>query len=90
MTVAILTLAPEPNNKDRSDHSETVLRGDAEKTAPAQPNRTDLLRYLLMARPEIKSVSDLTSKIIAIDDGYSASAVMSGPRSWQRGPLKSN
>ncbi len=74
MTVAILTLAPEPNNKDRSDHSETVLRGDAEKTAPAQPNKTDLLVYLLMARPEIKSVSDLTSKIIAIDDGYSASS----------------
>jgi ABC-type phosphate/phosphonate transport system substrate-binding protein len=74
MTVAILTLAPEPNNKDRSDHSETVLRGDAEKTAPAQPNKTDLLVYLLMARPEIKSVSDLTSKIIAIDDRYSASS----------------
>ena len=70
MTVAILTLAPEPNNKDRSDHSET----DAEKTTPAQPNKTDLLVYLLMARPEIKSVSDLTSKIIAIDDGYSASS----------------
>jgi hypothetical protein len=72
MTVA--TLAPEPkaNNKDRSDHSENVLRGDVETTAPAQPNKTDLLVYLLMARPEIKSVSDLTSKIIAIDDGFSA------------------
>jgi hypothetical protein len=31
--------APEANNKDRSDHSETVLRGDAEKTAPASPNK---------------------------------------------------
>jgi hypothetical protein len=73
MTVA--TLAPEPkaNNKDRSDHSETVLRGDVETTAPAQPNKMDLLVYLLMARPEIKSVADLTSKIIAIDDGFSAS-----------------
>jgi hypothetical protein len=72
MTVA--TLAPEPkaNNKDRSDHSETVLRGDVETTAPAQPNKRDLLVYLLMARPEIKSVSDLTSKTIAIDDGFSA------------------
>jgi hypothetical protein len=75
MTVATLVPAPEPkaNNKDRSDHSETVLRGDAEKTAPAQPNKTDLLVYLLMARPEIKSVSDLTGKIIAIDDGHAAS-----------------
>jgi hypothetical protein len=72
MTVA--TLAPEPkaNNKDRSDHSETVLRGDVETTAPAQPNKMDLLVYLLIARPEIKSVSDLTSKTIAIDDGFSA------------------
>lgn len=73
MTVATLVPAPEPNNKDRSDHPETVLRGDVETTAPAQPNKMDLLVYLLMARPEIKSVSDLTSKIIAIDDGFSAS-----------------
>ena len=74
MTVAILVAAPEPNNKDRSDRSETVLRGDAEKTAPAQPNKLPLLVYLLMARPEIKSVSDLTSKIIAIDDRHSATS----------------
>ena len=73
MTVAILIPAPE-SNKDRSDHSETVPRGDAEKSAPAQPNKTDLLVYLLMARPEIKSVSDLTGKIIAIDDRQSATS----------------
>jgi hypothetical protein len=75
MTVAILVAAPEPNSKDGSDHSETVRRGDAEKTAPAQPNKLPLLVYLLMARPEIKSVSDLTSRIIAIDDGHSASNI---------------
>ena len=74
MTVAILIPAPEPNNKDRSDRSETVPRSDAEKTAPAQPNKLPLLVYLLMARPEIKSVSDLTSKIIAIDDRHSATS----------------
>jgi hypothetical protein len=73
MTIASLVTAPEPNNKDRSDHLETMLRGDAEKTAPAQPNKTNVLVYLLMARPEIKSVSDLTGKIIAIDDKFSAS-----------------
>jgi Type VI secretion system VasI, EvfG, VC_A0118 len=40
MTVGTVVPAPEPkaNNKDRSNHSETVLRGDAEKTAPASPN----------------------------------------------------
>jgi hypothetical protein len=77
MTFAPVVPAPEPkannNNKDRSNHSETVLRGDAETSAPASPNNPDLLVALLVARPEIKSVSDLTSKIIAIDDRHSAS-----------------
>jgi hypothetical protein len=75
MTVGAVVPAPEPkaNNKDRSNHSETVLRGDAETSAPASPNNPDLLVALLVARPEIKSVSDLTSKIIAIDDRHSAS-----------------
>ena len=45
----------------------------AEKTAAAPPNDTDLVA-LLMARPEIKSVSDLASKNIAIDDRQSASS----------------
>jgi hypothetical protein len=75
LTVATAVPAPEPkaNDKDRSNHSETVLRGDAVKSAPASPNNTDHLVALLIARPEIKSVSDLTSKIIAIDDRHSAS-----------------
>ncbi len=40
MTVGAVVPAPEPkaNNKDRSNPSETVLRGDAEKTAPASPH----------------------------------------------------
>jgi hypothetical protein len=75
MTVATMVPAPEPkaNNKERSNHSETVLHGDAEKSSPASPNNTDLLVAVLMARPEVKSVSDLSSKIIAIDDRYSSS-----------------
>jgi hypothetical protein len=75
MTVAIAVPAPEPkaNDKDRSNHSETVLRGDAEKSAPASPNNADLLVAILMARPEINLVSNLTGKIIAIDDRYSTS-----------------
>jgi hypothetical protein len=75
VTAATAVPAPEQkaNNTDHSDRSETVLRGDAEKTAPASPNNTDHLVAILMARPEIKSVSDLTSKIIAIDDRQSAS-----------------
>ena len=50
-----------------------MQRGDAEKITPALPNNTDNLVVLLMARPEIKTVSDLTNKIIAIDDRHSAS-----------------
>jgi ABC-type phosphate/phosphonate transport system substrate-binding protein len=75
VTAATPVPAPErkANNKDRSNHAETVLRGDAEKTAPASPNDTDHLVALLIARPEIKSVSDLTGKTIAIDDRHSAS-----------------
>jgi hypothetical protein len=40
MTVGAVIPAPEPkaNNEDRSNHLETMLRGDAEKTAPASPN----------------------------------------------------
>src|SRR6202163_2094717 len=40
MTVGAVVPAPEPeaNNEDRSNHSETVLRGGAEKTGPASPN----------------------------------------------------
>jgi hypothetical protein len=73
MTVA--TAAPEPkaNNSDRPNHPETAQRGDAEKITPALPN-TDLLIALVVARPEIKTVSDLTNKIIAIDDRHSASS----------------
>jgi len=75
VTAATPVPAPQQkaNDKDRSNHAETVLQGDAEKTTPALPNNTDHLVALLIARPEIKSVSDLTSKIIAIDDRHSAS-----------------
>jgi hypothetical protein len=72
ITVATAALEPKANDKDRSNHSETVLRGDAEKGASKSPNNTDLLVALLMARPEIKSVSDLTNKNVAIDDRQSA------------------
>jgi ABC-type phosphate/phosphonate transport system substrate-binding protein len=73
--VTAATPVPErkANNKDRSNHAETVLRGDAEKTASASPNNTDHLVALLMARPEIKSVSDLADKNVAIDGRQTAS-----------------
>jgi hypothetical protein len=74
--VTAATMAPAPeqksNNTDRSDRSETVARSDAENIASASPNNT--LVALLMARREIKSVSDLANKDIAIEDKQSASS----------------
>jgi hypothetical protein len=73
MTVSTLG-APESeaNTEDRSSQLKTVQPGHAEKTLPA-PLKTDHLVAILMARPEIKSVSDLTKKTIAIDKGQFAS-----------------
>jgi hypothetical protein len=65
---AVATAVPAP-----ADHSEAV-RGDAEKTALGSPNDADRLVAILLARPEIKSVSDLAGKSIAIDDRQSSSS----------------
>jgi len=74
---AAATTVPAPESKadntDRSDHSEAV-RGDAEKTAAGSPNDADRLVAILLVRPEIKSVSDLAGKSIAIDDRQSSSS----------------
>jgi TRAP-type uncharacterized transport system substrate-binding protein len=67
------TAAPAPEQKaSNAGGSETARPRDAGKTASAPPD-TDRLVVLLIARPEIKLASDLTSKIIAIDDRHSAS-----------------
>jgi hypothetical protein len=39
------------------------------------PNKSDRLVAIVMSRPEIKSVTDLAGKSIAIDERYSASSV---------------
>ena len=44
---------------------------DAEKKASASPNTGEPSVAIVVAGPEVKSVSDLTGKIIAIDDRYS-------------------
>jgi hypothetical protein len=47
---------------------------DAEKAASKSPGNSDQMVVLLVARPEISAMSDLTGKDIAIDDRYSASS----------------
>jgi hypothetical protein len=75
MTVA--TAAPAldmtANSWDGSSRPESLPRGNTEKPESASANNTDHLVALLMARPDIKSISDLTGKTIAIDDRYSGS-----------------
>jgi hypothetical protein len=72
-----VTATPAPDTKTSSQDSpnpQTVARRDAEKTASAAADDTDRLVAVLMARPDVKSVSDLAGKTIAIDDRYTASS----------------
>jgi hypothetical protein len=73
-TVApVSDMKPNDSDRDRSSGLETLARGNIEKAESASANDTDLMVAVLMARPDIKSVSDLTSKTIAIDERHSAS-----------------
>jgi hypothetical protein len=74
-TAATMAPAPEQKSKNtgRSNRAETAPLSDVEKTASSPPNSADNLVALLMVRPEIKSVSDLINKNIAIDGRHSAS-----------------
>ena len=73
VTPAAAVPAAEAYRGGRSGHLKAAQRAAAEKTASASPKDADHLIGLLMVRPEIKSVSDLTGKNIAIDDKQSAS-----------------
>ena len=65
MPRAAATAVPAPEQKAKST--------DTEKTTASSPIDTDHLVAVLMARPEIKSVSDLAGKSVAIDIRQSAS-----------------
>lgn len=53
----------------------TAARGNGAHSAAASANNTDLLVAIVMVRPEIRSVSDLAGKNVAIDEKYVASSV---------------
>ena len=59
-------------NRDGSDHP-TAPPADVQEAAAATPNDTELQIVLVMARPQIRSVSDLASKTIAVDEDQSVS-----------------
>jgi hypothetical protein len=57
----------EASNAKASGRTEALPPSDTEPTASVPTNNTDDLVALMMARPEIKLVSDLTGKEVAID-----------------------
>ena len=75
--LTIAAVAPAADKKgigtDEPGSAGTLARGNAEKTTSVSANDADLLVAVLMARPDITSVSGLSGKTIAIDDRYSAS-----------------
>ena len=75
--ITAATAPPSPDtktdNKDGSGRLEKPMHGNIEKPGSASANGKDLLVAVLMAHPDLKSVSELTDKTIAIDDLYSAS-----------------
>jgi hypothetical protein len=75
--VTAANAAPVPqqqaNDVEATVHTEAAGPGDTEPTATATPNNTENRVALLMARPEIVSVSDLSGRDIAIEDQQAAS-----------------
>jgi hypothetical protein len=70
LTTATASPAPEEKadgNTKPSGPAEAIRPADAETTALAPPNIPDQLVVILLVRPEIKSVSDLANKTVAID-----------------------
>jgi hypothetical protein len=66
-------VAPDTTPTEHSTVATAVPLPDVTETASILANGTDHLVAVLLARPEITSVSGLTGKTIAIDDRYSAS-----------------
>ena len=84
-TLGQSTVVLSPNSKSRTLQEQVAAATEvAERMTVADlaaahdddiVNPTDLLVALVMARPEIKSVTDLAGKIVAMDERYSASSV---------------
>ena len=66
----LTTATTDPVREQKANNSTPT---DSEGTATRSSNNTDLLVALLIVRPEIESVSDLTSKTIAMDNKHAAS-----------------
>jgi len=68
------TANPKPDKQaDGNTEPSNSLPAEPETTALAPPNNADQLVAILLVRPEIKSLSDLANKIVAIDVSQSDS-----------------
>jgi hypothetical protein len=72
VTIATARAALKAKNDDGSNRSETAEDGNGGKAASVSANNTDALVAVLMVRLDVRSVSELTGRTIAIDDRYSA------------------
>ena len=64
----------EAANKSDNPAAEPGEASDTDKTASASPDKEDNLVALVLARPEINSISDLNNKNIAIEEKQSAAS----------------
>jgi hypothetical protein len=72
--VTAITLAREPAGASDNQGKEAGEASDTGKTASASPDESDNLVALVLARPEINSLSDLNNKNIAIEEKQSAAS----------------
>ena len=66
-------VAADPGTATTSEQMVAALR-DAEQAAAGSPSNSDEKVVVVVARPEISAVSDLTGKAVAMDEKYSASS----------------
>ena len=95
VTPATAPPSPDTKNRDGSSRLQTLVVGNTEKPASASANDKDLLVVVLMARPDIKSVFDLTGRasrtttkrslsLADADPGFSVLPATSVPGDWTR------
>ena len=72
--VTAITVAREPAGVSENPEIEPAEASDAGKTASGSADNSDNLVALVLARPEINSLSDLNNKNIAIEEKQSAAS----------------
>ena len=72
--VTAIRVARQPAGPSDNPEIEPAGANDTGKTASASPDKADNLVALVLARPEINSLSDLNNKNIAIEEKQSASS----------------